>query len=527
MPGTAPATDPDLTAAIVGAARGVVVSAHHLANRTGVAILRARGNAVDAAIAANAVLGVVLPDTCGPGGDLFALVHRPGDPMPAALNASGRAGSGADGDRLRGAGHTTIPIHGPEGITVPGCVDGWEALLARFGTLSLAEVLAPAIALATDGFEVSVELADSLSRLTGLIGGQPSAAALYPDGSPPAPGSVLRRRDLASTLAEVADRGRSAFYAGPVGEAITAASGAMITLDDLSVVQADWVDPIGLGLHGLDAWTIPPNSRGYLTLAATWLASRLQAPPGSALRHHQLIEAYRAAAADAADLVCDPATAPVAPVDLLDEDRLRSRLGAIGPDQVATWPGPAPATGGTTYLCCRDGSGMGISLIQSNFHGIGSGLAAGATGVFLHNRGAGFNLVRGHPNELAAGRRPAHTLSPTLWTGDGELRMLLGTRGGHYQPQLLVQMIDQVFTAGLSLPAAMHRPRWVVEDDTVAVEAGMEDEVVTGLAARGHRLSRVGPWQVGWGPVAALSVADGTVLAAGDPRVSTSGVAIA
>lgn len=517
---------PMLDAVIVEPRRGVVVSPHHLAGRAGVEMLRAGGNAVDAAVAANAVLGVVLPDTCGPGGDLFALVHRPGDPRPAALNASGRAGSGADAERLRRSGQVTIPIHGVEGVTVPGCIDGWEALLAGYGSMPFGEVLAPAVAVAGDGFRVSTELAGSLARSAELIATQPSAVALYPDGGPPLPGAVVRRPDLAETLAVVATAGRTAFYGGAVGEAIVAATGGLITADDLAVVQAEWVDPLGMRLHGLEAWTVPPNSRGYLTLAATWMAERLGSAPGSPHRHHDLIEAYRAAAGDAAELVADPAVVPLAAADLVDPERLAGLLPTIGPD-VASRHAPAPATGGTAYLCCRDGSGMGVSLIQSNFHGIGSGLSAGDTGVFLHNRGAGFNLVPGHRNELAPGRRPAHTLSPTLWTDGGRLRLLLGTRGGHYQPQLLVQMIDGLLGAGLAPAAAMRRPRWVVEDGTVQVESRMPSEVVAGLADRGHRVAPVGAWEEGWGPVAVVAESATKVSAAADPRVSTAAVAVA
>lgn len=517
---------PILDAAVVERGRGVVVSPHYLAGRAGVEILRTGGNAVDAAVAANAVLGVVLPDTCGPGGDLFALVHRPGDPRPAALNASGRAGSGADGERLRRSGYTTVPIHGVEGITVPGCVDGWEALLAGYGSMPLGEVLGPAIVVARDGFRVSTELAGSLARSAELIAAQASAAALYPDGRPPLPGTVVRRPDLAETLAAVAAEGRTAFYDGAAGEGTVAATDGLITRDDLAVIQADWVQPLGLGLHGLEAWTMPPNSRGYLTLAATWMAERLGSAPRSPRRHHHLIEAYRAAAGDAAELVADPATAPLAAADLVDTERLADLLATIGSD-AATRPAPGPATGGTAYLCCRDGSGMGISLIQSNFHGIGSGLSAGATGVFLHDRGAGFNLVPGHPNELAPGRRPAHTLSPTLWTDGGRLRLLLGTRGGHYQPQLLVQMIDSLLGAGLVPAEAMRRPRWIVEEGTVQVESRMPAEVVADLQTRGHRVAPMGPWEEGWGPIAVVAASATKVSAAADPRVSTAAVAVA
>ncbi|MET0832278.1 MAG: gamma-glutamyltransferase [Acidimicrobiia bacterium] len=521
----------DTTDASVDARHGLVVTTHHLASKAGAGVLAAGGNAVDAAVAANAVVGVVLPDTCGPGGDLFALVHRPGDPVPAALNASGRAGSGADAQRLRREGHAAVPSRGPEGITVPGCVDGWEALLARFGTWSLGDVLAPAIAVAADGFEASPELAASLGATTELLSGQPSAGALYPGGQAPAPGTTLRRRRLAETLRTLAEQGRAGFYGGAVGAEITEATGGLVTADDLATVQADWVDPVGATVHGWDGWTVPPNSRGYVTLAGGWVAERLGSAPGSALHTHHLIEAYRAVAADSIDLVADPARIPLSASDLVSARRLGPLLDAIDADSAGVWGRPAAAAGGTTYLCCRDGAGMGVSLIQSNFHGIGSGLSAGDTGVFLHDRGAGFCLVPGHANELAPGNRPAHTLSPTLWTVGGGLRMLLGTRGGSFQPQILLQLIDHILGRGLDPAEAMRRPRWVVDDEeaersVVHVESRMDPEVVAGLETRGHLVRTAGPWEVGWGPVAVISVDAGKVTGAADPRVSTAAVAM-
>jgi gamma-glutamyltranspeptidase / glutathione hydrolase len=522
----------DATDATIDPEGGIVVTTHRLASQVGAGVLAAGGNAVDAAVAANAVVGVVLPDTCGPGGDLFALVHRPGDPAPATLNASGRAGSGADPDRIRRAGHATLPLHGPEAVTVPGCVDGWEALLTRFGTWSLGDVLAPAIAVAADGFTVSPELSASLGATAELLSGQRSAVDLYPGGRAAAPGSTVRRAGLAATLRTIAEQGRSGFYGGTVGAAITAATGGLVTADDLATVQADWVEPVGLVVHGWDGWTIPPNSRGYVTLAAGWLAERTASSPGSALHTHHLIEAYRAVAAESVDLVADPGRTPLSAADLVSVDRLRRLLDAIDPDTAGAWPSPAPAVGGTTYLCCRDGNGLGVSLIQSNFHGIGSGLSAGDTGVFLHNRGAGFCLVPGHPNELGPGNRPAHTLSPTLWTAGGELRMLLGTRGGSFQPQILLQMVDHLLGTGLGSAEAIRQPRWVVDDEAtdrsaVHVESRTAHEVVAGLEARGHSVSSAGPWEVGWGPVAVISLDGETITGAADPRVSTAAVAVA
>jgi gamma-glutamyltranspeptidase/glutathione hydrolase len=510
--------------------QAVAVTTHHLATRAAVETMRSGGNAVDAAVAANAVVGVVRPDTCGPGGDLFALVHAPGQPRPFALNASGRAGSKVDAASLRRAGRDTIPARSTHTITVPGCVDGWIALLDRHGTQSLHDVLATAIAIADDGFEVPTELAGSLDVLAPLIGGEASARSLYPNGVAPAAGTVIRRPDLAATLRLLAEGGRDAFYLGDVGRGIVAATDGGVIADDLAVDQADWVEPLGMRVFGLDAWTIPPNSQGHLVLTAGWLAERLPAPrdPADGSWHHALIEAYRAVAWERDLVTTDPDTAPLAPDDLVSPARLEARLTRIG-DRPVSWPASRTVPGGTTYLCVRDGAGLGVSLIQSNFHGIGTGRGAGATGVFLHDRGAGFTLEQGHRNELVPGRRPLHTLAPTLWTEGGSLRMILGTRGGQYQPQLLLQVAAHRRLAGLDASAAMAFPRWIVDhwgpDEThrVSVESRMPDGVVDELSARGHIVARTAPWERGWGPVALIEHDGASVTACGDPRVSTSG----
>ncbi len=528
-----PARHPDAPLALIGDHDGgMVASTHHLASRTGAAVLRAGGNAVDAAVAANAVVGVVRPDTCGPGGDLFALVHHPGDPRPAALNSSGYAGSNASAADLRSRGLTEVPLRGPESITIPGCVDGWVALLENVGTLDLESVLRPAIELAADGFEVSPELAASIERLQPLLFGQPAAAWMYPDGRPAAAGSVVTRPDLATSLERLARDGRDAFYLDVLGEDLVRLSEGCIDIDDLARFQSVWVRAIGVDIVDVVGWTVPPNSQGFLTLAALWIAERLTATadPEDPAFHHTLIEAYRVAAHDRDDIVTDPATAPLRPEDLLAEARLGHLATLVDVDRAVARPPLARPPGGTTHLVVRDGSGAGISLIQSNFHGIGAARSIDGTGIFLHNRWAGFTLRPEHPNELAPGRRPLHTLSPTLWTTPaGRLEMLLGTRGGQYQPQLLLQVAARMRLAGQTLVEAVAAPRWVVDDwaapgHTVRIEpfgARYGDR----LRSRGHQVVEVDDWQRGWGPVAAIQVDEEGVIATGDPRVSTSGAA--
>lgn len=519
----------ETTAATRGA---VAVSPDELASRAGLEIMAAGGNAVDAAIAVNAVVGVVRPTDCGLGGDLFALIHRPGDTVPAVLNASGRAGSGASADVLRRSGHTTVPTKHAAAITVPGCVDGWMALLERLGTLDIGAVLAPAVRIARAGFPVSPEMAVNLAAVAELVADQDSAFELFPDGQAPLEGATLTRPAYGASLEAIGDRGRDAFYTGAVAAAIVAASAGSITELDLARNEPSWVEGAHIDVLGRTAWTVPPNSQGYITLATLAIFEQL-GPPRSfedPLYHHLLLEAYRAAAWDRNDHLADPDHMTLSLDELLHPLRIAERAAAVK-GQAGTWPQPAPLPGGTAYMCTVDPTGMGVSLMQSNFGGIGSGISASATGIWLHNRGAGFSLTAGHPNELAPGRRPAHTLAPTLWTRDGDLAMLLGSRGADLQPQLVAQVAAGILHLGQTPGQAQAAPRWALESfgpgaaSRPEIEEMMPAAVVDGLLERGHDVG-VYPPQRRWGPVAVIVVdADGSRRGAADPRVSTAAVA--
>lgn len=508
--------------------RDVVVSPHRLATEAGLEIFAAGGSAVEAAIAVNAVLGVVAPETCGVGGDLFALVWEEGYEKPATLNASGPAGSGADPGEL--AGLSAIPLDHPLSVTVPGCVAGWEALSTRFGRLDWGQLIAPAIRLAEDGFEVFTELAAALAAKQDILASQPTGAEFYPDGSPAAGGDRIRRPRLAGTLREIVEAGADGFYQGPAGAAISGAVDGRITPSDLAGFAPEWVEPARCDVAGLSGWTVPPNSQGYLTLATLAVFEQLEpgSGPDSADWNHLLIEAYRSVAWERDDMVSDPVTAPNGWEVLLDPSRLAARAGLIDRRWAGLWPPPSPALGGTAYMCALGGDGQGISLIQSNFTGFGSGIGAGEAGFLLQNRGAGFDLRPGHPNRLTPGRRPLHTLSPTLWTDRGWLRALLGTRGGDQQPQILAQMAARLFLAGETPAVAQDGPRWTMEatDPTVRLEARASDEVAAGLEDRGHRVVVGSPREPGWGPVAVITVdPSGHPTGAADPRVETASAA--
>ena len=515
----------------VRTARGFGITAvtpHELSTQAALEVMESGGNAVDGAIGANAVQGVVAPETCGVGGDLFALVHVPGTDSPSCLNASGRAGSGARASVLRDRGHTTMPLYGPAAITVPGCVDGWYALSDRFGCLPLSKVLAPAVRLAREGFPASSELSQTWTRLATRLRTQPSAAPMFPEGHPPVRGQRITRPFLASTLQSIIS-GRDAFYLDRIGASVAEATSGVITTEDLARPQADWMKPLSTNLFGHTAWTTPPNSQGYLILATLSIFEMLGVitDPGHPAYWHGLIEAYRSMAWERDLLLSDPLTG-VPASDLLDADLLRSRTARIDPDRTVHFPHPPPANGGTAYMCTVDEAGMGVSLIQSNFHGIGSGLSAGRTGVWLHNRGAGFTLSPGHPNELAPGRRPLHTLSPTIWTQGNRLALVLGTRGGHQQPQLVAQVAANHFHAGLDLADAQSRPRWTIGDISAAgskvkLEDRLDGSLIGALRNRGHDVTVDGPWMADWGPISAIRVGlDGLREAVADPRVETA-----
>ncbi len=506
-----------------------VATPHDESARAAQLILDAGGNAVDAVIAAIAAQGVVAPETCGVGGDLFALIHHPGWERPRAINASGRAGSGADAALVDGRSGT-VPRDHPLAVTIPGCVDGLVAMAEEFGRVSLATSLGPAIELAREGFAASDELTRAFTLKRSVYHANPAVADLYPAGQPVGLGEPVRRPHLAETLEGVADGGREAFYLGSPGEDIIEAVDGIITRDDLERDHSDWVEPIGIEVAGLTAWTIPPNSQGYLGPGALAVFEMQQPPEDSEspLWWHLLIESYRCLAWERNDIVADPDHLPL-PLDLyLDRDRLERAAASVTIDRAGIWPDRIGAVSGTAYLCVADQEGLSVSLIQSNYHGTGSPLGASRSGFLLHDRGAGFSLTKGHPNQVAPGKRPLHTLSPTLWTGGSLPRWLLGTRGGAVQPQLVAQVAARAILGNESLDDAMAAPRWTMSEfgpgsgPRLAIEPGVPDTVLAGLHDRGHQVEVLTEQQPGWGPASIIEVDGDERRAAADPRVNTS-----
>lgn len=525
-------TGPATEGTTARAPHGMIATVDPSATRAGLAVLAGGGNAVDAAVAANAVLAVTSQHLCGVGGDLFALVLAPGADRPVVLDASGRAGSGAEPDRLRAEGHTTIPARDDvRAVTVPGVVDGWTALLDRFGTRSLADLLAPAMALAVDGFPVSPTLVDSAPSVRGRAG----AAHFTPDGGL-AVGATLRRPRLAAALQRLAEGGRDAWYGDVIAPDLVALGEGLFTAADVMAPHADWVEPIVLDAWGQRLWTTPPGTQGYLTITAAHVAAQLDLPadPDDPAWAHLLIEAAKLAGHDRPRVLHEHADLTAH----LDPDRLRALAAAVGPTALATAP---PTRGGdTTYLCAVDRDGMAVSLIQSNAGGFGSGLVLPGGEVFLHNRGLGFSLQPGHPAELGPGRRPPHTLSPLLvTTPGGGLRAVLGTMGGDSQPQILLQLLARLFHVGQDPRTALGAGRWVLASDEVpagfATWAAGEDGALPpivevegqapaawtdGLAERGHRVRAIPALSSQAGHAQAIVVAEEGLAGAADPRTA-------
>ncbi len=511
----------------------MVASADQLATSAGVSIFALGGNAVDAAIATNAAIAVTGPHLCGIGGDLFALIHidDPGSDAPGetfALNASGRAGAGADPAALRAEGHSEMPFKlDVRSVTVPGCIDGWMALHDRFGSLPLDVILAPARRLAAGGFPASPLLVGSLRRLDATSRSNLSELAEQATST----GAVVRRPGAALVLTALAASGRDGFYLGAFGDGLLELGDGLFDADDLGTVQAEWIEPLTASAFGVDLHTIGPNSQGYLTLGAARLAEGLDLPddPDDDRWAHLLIEAATAAGYDRPDALHDRADgdALIAAIDgRLDQIGLENASGRFAPG----------SDGDTTYLCTagidRDGRRIGVSLIQSNASGFGSHLVEPNTGINLHNRGIGFNLVEGHPAEFAPGRRPPHTLSPALATRSGRLASVFGTMGGDAQPQILLQIAARLFRHGQSPTAAIDAARWILHGpdtgfDTwtgaggplVHVEGHAPPDWVEALNARGHRGEQRPAWDSGFGHAHAIVVEDSGMFAgAADPR---------
>ncbi len=508
-PGDRPAPNPRATRSVVMARNGIIATSQPLASAAGLAVLQQGGNAIDAAVTAAAVLSVVEPTMNGIGGDLFALVYDPKTKTVRALNASGRAPAAATPGEFARRGLEAIPYRGELSVSVPGVVDGWNELLSKHGTISLERALAPAIRYARDGYAVSEIIARQWLDQQETLGGDPSASATFLiDGRAPHTGEIFRNENLAKSLELVARGGRDEFYKGAIARAIgddMQRRHGLLTVADLAAHTSDWTDAIQTTYRGHQVLEFPPNTQGVVALE---MLNILEGYDLKALGHnsaaylHLLVEAKRVAFADRDAWLADPAATPPEALKRMlskayaSERRKEINAGRAARRYTPLTIGTAPsageehpqARGDTIYLTAADKDGNVVSLIQSIYEAFGAGIVAGDTGIALHNRGSLFSLRQGHPNLVAPGKRPFHTLVPAMVMKDGRPWLSFGVMGGDMQPQGHVQVLLNMIDFGMNVQEAGEAPRFRHSSSGLALESAISPEARSGLETRGHRL---------------------------------------
>ncbi len=475
--------------------RGMVATSHPAATLAGVDILRAGGNAVDAAIAAVAIQGVVDPHMTGIGGDCFAL-YAPASGQPISINGSGRAPRRTDLDWLLSQGMTAIPDDSAHAVTVPGAVDAWCRLAADYGTKSLDEILAPAIHAAEEGFVVTPRAALDWARYADRIAKHGTGAAVYlPGGRAPAVGARLIHPSLGATLRRISREGRKAFYEGEVAEEITAVLrglGGLHEMEDFINSATDFAEPISTSYRGHTLYECPPNGQGVAALLIARILDGFDLADkdlSEADRIHLFAEATKAAYRLRDALVADPAHAPLDVATLLSDASISDLRRPITMDRAldsAAWN--LPEHRDTVYIAVVDRDGNALSLINSIFHAFGSGIYAPRSGVLLQNRGAGFRVAEGHPNAIAPGKRPFHTIIPGLLARNGRPVMPFGVMGGQYQATGHVHILTQLLDRGLDVQQASDAPRSFAFGGTLSLEPTISRDTAEDLARRGHKI---------------------------------------
>jgi gamma-glutamyltranspeptidase/glutathione hydrolase len=509
---------------------GVVAAESPLAAQAGVQILEHGGNAVDAAVAANAVMGVVAPMSNGIGGDLFVMIYDAKSGKLYGLNASGWAPAALTPEVLKKQGLREMPERGIFTVTVPGAVDGWQKMLDRFGTKKLSNVLAPAIQVADQGFPVTEWIAGLWSANVELLRANDAAAQTYlPSDKAPTVGQVFRNPDLANSLRQIAQGGRDAFYKGEIAKRIVETSkrhGGALAEKDFADYSSEWVDPISTTYRGWTVSELPPNGQG---LAALEMLNIMETFPlnqyglNSTRTLHTMIEAKKLAYADLVRYIGDPKFSKL-PVDqLLSKDFAAKRAQQIGEQaNCHVGPGSLLPGGDTIYLSVVDKDGNMVSLIQSNFEDFGSGMVADGTGFALHNRGALFTLQSDSPNVLAPRKRPLHTIIPALMT-KGDVRIAFGIMGGWNQSQAHAQFVSHIVDFNQNIQAAMEAARFTklsFEGCDVQIENRLPGNTRAELQAKGHILQLHNGFSntFGGGQAVLRDFATGVNYGASDPR---------
>ena len=515
---------------VVRAQNGMVSSSQPLASQVGLDVLKRGGNAVDAAIAMAAMLNVTEPMMTGVGGDAFMMVYWVKSNELKGLNASGRAPKALTLDYFQKRGLKQMPIRGMEPITVPGAVDGWVTLLGKYGTMKFADLLQPAIHYAEAGFPVMEKTAEDWGQEIEVLKRDPAATATYlPNGTSLKAGEIFRNPNLARTLRALAQGGRDAFYRGEIGRTVVdycQKHGGFLTMDDLAIQRAEWVDPISTNYRGYTVYELPPNGQGLTALLALNILSNFDVAAMKSqpdLYYHTVIEAMKLAFADRNRYIADPHFAKVPIAGLLAKDYAAKRAALIKPDVALAQPEAGqPDMSSTTYFTVVDKDGNAVSFINSLYEHFGSGIVAGDTGIVLQDRGAGFSLDPNSPNVIAPGKRPFHTLVPAMVFKDGKLLMSFGVMGGDMQTQGHVQVLTRIIDLGMGLQEAVDAPRFrYVSGNRVLMEQAMGQEVIDALVKRGdERVTPRGPIrsQMGGAQLIMIDPENGSLMGASDPR---------
>ena len=536
------AQDRSQSRSTVASTGGIVASESVLASEVGARVLESGGNAVDAAVATNAMMGLIAPMNDGIGGDLFAIVYEAKSGKLYGLNASGWAPAALTAEYLRAKGMTSMPQRGIHSVTVPGTVDGWAKLLQRFGTKTFADVLAPAIRYAELGFPVGEVVSVYWRDSESILKEDSATAALYmPGGKVPASGQVFKNPELAWTYRQIALAGRDAFYKGAVSKRILAtfaAHGGSMRAPDLAEYQAEWVTPLSTTYHGWTVYELPPNGQGIAALEMLNIMEQFplgQWGQNSVRALHTMVEAKKLAYADMIRYDADPRFAKI-PVEGLRSKSFsaeRAKLIDAAKANCSVEAGVPPGVDhGTTYLSVVDRDGNMVSLIQSNFAtvGFGSGLAVGGAGFVLQNRGGLFTLDASHPNVLAGRKRPVHTIIPAFMER-GDTRIAFGIMGGWNQAQAHAQFVSNVVDFGMNIQAALDAPRFSKETFPgcdVNFESRIADSTLRSLKAMGHQIVMRGDFsstRMGSGQAVARNFTTRVNLGASDPRKDGAAIA--
>ncbi|HET6250099.1 MAG TPA: gamma-glutamyltransferase family protein [Tepidisphaeraceae bacterium] len=508
-------------------AKNIVATSQPLAAQAGLAILRAGGNAVDAAVATAAVMAIVEPGSNGLGADNFAMVWHEGKLY--GLNASGRSPKAATIDSL--GNKRAMPTMGWPAVTVPGAVSGWVALSKRFGKLPLAKVMEAAIHYAKDGFPVAPLTASRWAGAKSHYRQYPDFLKVFvPNGHTPAAGEIFRNPDAARSLQLIADSSGEAYYRGELARQFVAhssAAGGLFTADDLASHTADWVDPISIDYHGTRIYELPPNGQGLAALQALAILQHRD------VRHleadcpdvqHLGIEAMKLAFADAHQYIADPKFMTMKAEQLLDAKYIAQRAALVDPDRAGDPKAGTPKDGGTILLAAADQAGTMVTLIQSNYQGFGSGIVIPNTGIHLQNRGACFVLTPGHSNQFAGGKRPYHTIIPAFATrqsdkGTEQPLMAFGVMGGFMQPQGHLQVAARIIDFHQNPQAALDAPRWqVTTAKHITIEPGFPQSVYDDLTRRGHEITRATTRNIAFGSGQIILRMGDCYAAGSDPR---------